>query len=95
MEWFMVLIVVVPVIVAIFAAVAHSDQKNAFVALGNIVGKPMADIIAAVGPPTSISAAPNGQLYQWLKTSLAGHIHYAILADMDRKAVGYTHQSVS
>ena len=66
-----------------------------FAELGNIRGKPIEDIVAAVGPANSISSAADGMLYQWQKFSAAGGAHYAILVDSEGKAIGYTHQHVS
>lgn len=69
------------------------SQKQ-FVRLGNVRGKPIAEIVAAVGKPTSISATAGGQLYQWIKTGMFGGYHYAISFDGDGLAIGYTHQFV-
>jgi len=66
---------------------------NKFVKLGNIRGVPISQIVAKVGRPNSISATADGQLYQWMKTSIFfGSYHYAISVDSAGNAIGYTHQ---
>lgn len=68
-------------------------MANKFVKMGNIQGKPIAEVIKKVGKPTSISATAGGQLYQWIKTSfLFGSYHYAISVDTSGNVIGYTHQ---
>ena len=68
-------------------------MANKFVKLGTITGMPIAKIVKRVGPPTSISAMADGQLYQWMKTSaFFGSYHYAISVDAAGNAIGYTHQ---
>lgn len=68
-------------------------MANKFVKLGNIRGRPIAEIVKRVGPPNSISSTGNGQLYQWIKTSaFFGSYHYAISVDAEGNAIGYTHQ---
>jgi hypothetical protein len=95
MDIFLIIIVLLPVVGLIVGAIAIGDKKNAFVALGDIRGKTLDDIVAAVGQPNSISAHPDGSLYQWLGVGGGSSYHYAILFDRDGKAVGYTHQHVS
>jgi hypothetical protein len=95
MEILFAIIVLLPLVGLIFGAMATSDKKNAFIALGDIRGKPLADIVAAVGQPNSISAHAQGSLYQWLGVNSASSYHYAILFDHEGKAIGYTHQHVS
>jgi hypothetical protein len=91
----LIVVVLLPLVGLAFGAMATSDKKNAFVRLGDIRGKPLDEIVAAVGPPNSISAHPDGSLYQWLAVHGGSSYHYAILFDRDRKAIGYTHQHVS
>lgn len=67
-------------------------MANKFVALGNIRGVPIEQIVKRVGRPNSISAMANGELYQWIKTGVFGGYHYAISVDSEGKAIGYTHQ---
>lgn len=60
-----------------------------FTALGNMTGKTAHEIIAAVGPPTSISSmAGNSQLLQWQATGC----HVALLFGPDGKFVKITHE---
>jgi hypothetical protein len=95
MDAWLILIIVLPVIFAIIGAIANSSKTNSFVALGDISGKPLSEIIAAVGNPNSISSHPQGSLYQWLGVNGGSSYHYAILVDHEQKAVCYTHQHVS
>lgn len=65
------------------------EMYERFKALGDMNGKTLTQIIAAVGSPTSISsAADNQQLIQWLATGF----HTAILFDDQERFVGITHQ---
>lgn len=66
--------------------------QNRFVRLGDIRGRTVAEIVKAVGKPTSVSSTATGQLYQWIKTGLFGSYHYAIAFDQEGRAIGYTHQ---
>lgn len=92
MEWFIGVIVVL-VVGGVVAALSISSDSQKFVQMGDITGKTTAEIIAVVGPPSSISGmADGGQLLQWMKTNSAGGYHYAIAFDAEGKAVGYTHQ---
>jgi hypothetical protein len=95
MDIWLIVIVLIPLIAAIFGAIAVSGKKNAFVGLGNIRGKSIGEITAAVGPPNSISGQADGTLYQWIGTTSGGAYHYAILFDLEGRAIGYTHQHVS
>ncbi len=95
MEILLIIIILLPLVGLAIGAMAVSDKKSAFVALGDIRGKPLEEIVAAVGQPNSISAHPDGSLYQWLNVTGGSSYHYAILFDRDGKAVGYTHQHVS
>lgn len=92
MEW-MWLILAIPVIALIGGAMSTAMKVNNFVALGDISGKTLAEITAAVGQPNAISAAPEGQtLYQWQGVNGGSAYHYAILFNAEGHAVGYTHQ---
>lgn len=67
------------------------DLHQKFVNLGNLAGRNKADILNAVGNPSSISAVGAGQeLYQWQATGC----HMALLFDGD-KCKGITHEYVS
>ena len=79
----------------IIGGLFHTNRVvNKFAGLGDIVGTPVQQIIARVGPPTSISAMPDGTLYQRQKIIGASGYYYAILVDAHGNAVGFTHQSV-
>lgn len=69
-----------------------TPSQKKFVAMGNIGGWPIENVIKRVGPPSSISAMAGGQLYQWMKTGAFGGFHYAISVDSEGKVIGYTHQ---
>jgi len=86
-------------IVGVFAVRANRRGRplpRNFVAMGNITGKPVDEIVKVVGPPSSISTVAGGMLYQWMSTRgglIRGHgSHYAILFDKNMKAIHYTHQ---
>jgi len=54
------------------------ELQRKFVALGVMTGKTKEDIVAAVGPPSSISQLPDGKmLLQWIATGY----HIALLFD--------------
>jgi hypothetical protein len=82
-------------LILVFVLIGYLVQRkqgNAFQRLGDIRGMPMRDIIARVGRPNSISATADGQLYQWMKTRVWSGYHYAISADANDNAIGFTHQ---
>ncbi len=59
-----------------------------FVALGQLKGKTKAEIVAAVGPPNSVSATAKGEtLCQWMATGY----HIALLFDGEA-CVGVSHE---
>lgn len=95
MEWWLILLVLLPLLVPVLAgAVSKNAQVSRFTSLGDIAGRRMSEIIAIVGPPSSVSPSEEGKLYQWLAVNSAGHTHYAILADRQDRAIGFSHQSV-
>nr|WP_313041462.1 hypothetical protein [Brevundimonas diminuta] len=94
MEW-MWIIIALPVIALIGGAMTNAMKTNAFAGMGDITGKTLDEIKSHVGEPSSISAAPDGTLYQWMGINGGSSYHYAILFDLEGKAVGYTHQHVS
>lgn len=52
-----------------FVTLQGKELRRKFEALGEVEGKMKEDIIAAVGPPSSISAVGDGKtLCQWMKT---------------------------
>lgn len=87
------LLAIIALVVFLFSRQGRQGA-NRFHALGDIRGMPMASIIKKVGPPNSISASGDGQLYQWISAKGRRGFHYAIIADSDDNAVGYTHQFV-
>ena len=94
MIFMVVILVVIPLIVGLASVVMRNTTRDAFVNLGTITGMPMRDIVATVGPPSSISTVAGGTLYQWIQVGQGTHVHYAILADHEDRALHYTHQSV-
>jgi hypothetical protein len=98
MEW--ILLILIPIgLTAIFAAGAGSQLhsiKQKFATLGTIAGRSKADIIAAVGPPNSVSGMAEGKtLLQWQHTSQAGAYHIALLFDAEDICEGVTHEYAS
>lgn len=96
MDWwwfFLIALIIGPIIGGAF----HSNAKaRTFQSLGDISGKPIADIIGIVGEPNSISAAAeNNTLYQWIDVVGSSSTHYAILVDDEGNALGFTHQHQS
>lgn len=64
--------------------------QTKFVSIGVLKGKKKEDIIAVVGSPNSISAAPDGgQLLQWISTGY----HIAIVFDANGICQGVTHET--
>lgn len=88
------------VVFLIIGAIASSARRSsiydegrrlyaAFRALGNMKGKPFAEIKDAVGLPTSTSNQANGtRLRQWQATGF----HMAILFDQQDQVLRITHQ---
>lgn len=67
------------------------ELHRKFVALGNVMGKTKSEIIAQVGPPTSISALAAGKtLLQWQATGC----HMALRFNGE-SCEGITHQHLS
>jgi|SRR5580704_1404594 hypothetical protein len=65
------------------------ELHRKFVELGNMIGQTSEEIIAVVGPPTSISAMAKGHtLLQWQATGC----HMALLFGPDSKCITITHQ---
>lgn len=60
-----------------------------FAELGELKGKTRQQIIAAVGPPNSVSAGAEGrQVIQWIVTSY----HVALVFDADGVCEGVSHE---
>jgi hypothetical protein len=67
------------------------ELQRRFIALGVMTGKTKAEIVAAVGPPSSISQLPDGKmLLQWI----ASGYHIALRFDGE-KFDGVTHEFAS
>lgn len=65
------------------------ELHERFLALGNMTGTTMEQVIAAVGQPTSISSLAAGRLLlQWQATGC----HMALLFGADRRFIKITHQ---
>ena len=93
MSWWWFFFIVVAVIVdgAMQQQWILSEGKalaEKFGALGNLIGKTEADIVAAVGSPTSRSALATGQLLQWQRTGY----HIALIFDDQGQCGGVTHE---
>ena len=67
------------------------ELHSRFVALGTLAGKTKDEIVAAIGPPTSISSLPNGKtLLQWQATGC--HMALRFTGEV---CDGLTHQYLS
>ena len=79
------------ILFAVIAALVRTPGnllKQRFGSLGQLPGKTKEEIIAVVGPPNSISAAPGGKtLLQWM----APGYHVALLFEGDA-CLGITHE---
>jgi hypothetical protein len=73
--------------------VIQRSLKKRFTEAGTLRGRSKADIIAAVGKPTSFSAQPAGkQLLQWMETLPIGAYHIGLLFDANGVCEGVTHE---
>ena len=87
-----VVLIVVCVVWAV-SQIGPTNLKIRFAQAGALSGRSKADIIAAVGNPTSVSGAPNGgSVLQWINTSAGGAYHVALLFDANGVCVGVTHE---
>ena len=76
--------------IALMVRIPGAALSKKFVALGELKGKTKAEIIAAVGNPSAISAAAEGKtLIQWRATGY----HIALLFDTDDVCLGITHNA--
>ena len=70
-----------------------SALKTKFGQAGMLRGKSREEIIALVGPPRTLSAAPHGKaVLQWMETGAAGAYHVALLFDASGVCEGVTHE---
>ena len=70
-----------------------SALKSMFGQAGMLRGKSRDEIIALVGPPRTLSAAPHGKaVLQWMETGAAGAYHVALLFDANGVCEGVTHE---
>ena len=87
------------ILIGLGALVAYSglsDIKGKFASLGVLQGKLKDEILAVVGPPSSVSAMNDGKsLLQWQHISEAGGYHIALLFDHEDICEGITHESSS
>jgi len=61
-----------------------------FAALGTLKGRPMQEIVAAVGPPSAQSGAAGGkQVLQWMATGY----HIVLRFDAEGVCEGVTHEA--
>lgn len=96
-------LVILPIVVLIAGALARGGAavglqgtKSKFAALGTISGRSKEDIVAAVGPPSSVTQLPNGKtLMQWQHISQAGGYHIALRFAPDGTCEGVTHEHSS
>lgn len=81
-------------LVAILLIAARRPSPQAkFGALGTLTGRSAAEIIAAVGPPNTVSALPGGgQLLQW--QSVGYHVALAFDAQGICMGVTFEHSAV-
>ncbi len=83
---------IISIIYMIFYAIhmsSGSSLQKKFIRLGDMTGKTRKEIISSVGPPSAISAMPNGgQLLQWQATGY----HIAILFSENGMFKGIQHE---
>lgn len=79
---------VVYIIIQALVKAGGRSLNAKFVALGILKGRTKAEIVAAVGPPSSISQTVDGQLLQWIETGY----HIALRFDRDEICLGVTHE---
>lgn len=96
MTTIIIFVIAAAVIIGIGSILQSSNEtpsapspQNGFTSLGDMTGKSKAEIIAAAGPPTSISAIIDGQLLQWIN----GGYHIAIKFDSNGIFAGITHEA--
>ena len=76
-----------------FAASDVQGTRRKFAQLGTIAGRSKADIIQAVGQPTSVSNIAGGKtLLQWQHVTQAGAYHIALRFDAADVCEGVTHE---
>ena len=93
---FLLVILVLGLVGAIAASASLSSIKSKFARLGTLTGRTKEEIIAAVGPPTSISGLLDGKtLLQWQHISQAGGYHIALRFDAEGRCEGVTHEHSS
>lgn len=81
--------IVLAVFISALVRAPGQSLNSRFVALGELRGKTKDEIVSAVGPPNSVSAAPEGKtVCQWIATGY----HIALLFDGDT-CEGITHES--
>lgn len=76
------------VLVSVLVRAQGSQLQQRFGSLGELPGKTKEEIIAVVGPPSSVSAAPEGKtVLQWM----APGYHVALLFEGEA-CLGITHE---
>ena len=87
------IIVFIGICVALlFYVMIESGKKAQFVRdPENFKNRKIAEIAKVLGAPNSVSAAPEGALYQWISMSSVAPLHIAVLVDRDGNALGLTH----
>lgn len=96
MEWFLLVTLAVLAVGGVAAMFNLHGLKSKFANLGTLSGRTKAEIIAAVGQPSSVSSTGDGKtLLQWQHVSEAGGYHIALLFDAHDICEGVTHESSS
>jgi hypothetical protein len=83
-------------VIALRFVTAERSIHDKFLRLGSLNGLTRAEVVAAIGPPNSITEAGAGKkLLQWTKNSSRGGFHVALLFGPDDVFERITHQHAS
>ncbi len=93
--WIWVIVAIVAFVVApAIGGAFYSNQRAAhFASMGDVAGKPISEIVQAVGKPNAVTASKDGNTaYQWLDRVGHSMTHHVIMVDPSGKALWYSHK---